>query len=68
MKTAQLGALWPIVSTRMPTKWGMFEAIGSGSVARVPAAEIETLVLDGVRRHYASWVRPKTRPPLRIVT
>ena len=28
MRTAQLGALWRIVSTRMPTRWGMFEAIG----------------------------------------
>ena len=28
MRTAQLGALWRIVSTRMPTKWGMFDAIG----------------------------------------
>jgi len=28
MGTAQTGTLWRIVSTRMPTKWGMFEAIG----------------------------------------
>ena len=26
--TAQTGALWRIASTRMPTKWGMFDAIG----------------------------------------
>jgi GTP cyclohydrolase II len=26
--TAQIGALWRIASTRMPTKWGMFGAIG----------------------------------------
>jgi len=26
--TAQIGALWRIASTRMPTKWGMFDAIG----------------------------------------
>src|SRR5262249_20775521 len=26
--TAQPGALWRIASTRMPTKWGMFEAMG----------------------------------------
>jgi hypothetical protein len=26
--TAQTGTLWRIVSTRMPTKWGMFDAIG----------------------------------------
>ena len=25
---AQSGALWRIASTRMPTKWGMFDAIG----------------------------------------
>ena len=28
MRTTQLGALWRIASTRMPTKWGMFDAIG----------------------------------------
>jgi GTP cyclohydrolase II len=28
MGTAQTGTLWRIVSTRMPTKWGMCEAIG----------------------------------------
>src|SRR3982074_850524 len=28
MKAAQAGALWRIASTRMPTRWGMFEAIG----------------------------------------
>jgi GTP cyclohydrolase II len=28
MTTAQLGALWRIASTRMPTKWGLFDAIG----------------------------------------
>jgi hypothetical protein len=27
MGTAQTGTLWRIVSTRMPTKWGMFDAI-----------------------------------------
>src|SRR5262249_49198366 len=26
--TVQSGALWQIASTRMPTKWGMFDAIG----------------------------------------
>src|SRR6516162_11348182 len=26
--TAQTGALWRMASTRMPTKWGMFDAIG----------------------------------------
>jgi GTP cyclohydrolase II len=28
MGTAQTGTLWRIVSTRMPSKWGMFDAIG----------------------------------------
>jgi GTP cyclohydrolase II len=28
MRAAQIGTLWRIVSTHMPTKWGMFEAIG----------------------------------------
>src|SRR4051812_31349517 len=28
MGTAQTGTLWRIVSTRMPTRWGMFDAIG----------------------------------------
>jgi GTP cyclohydrolase II len=28
MRTAQTGTLWRIVSTCMPTKWGMFDAIG----------------------------------------
>ena len=28
MRTAQIDPLWRIVSTRMPTKWGMFDAIG----------------------------------------
>src|SRR5712672_3546913 len=28
MKAAQAGALWRIASTRMPTRWGMFDAIG----------------------------------------
>src|ERR1700704_41502 len=28
MRPSQIGPLWRIASTRMPTKWGMFEAIG----------------------------------------
>src|SRR3954452_6359134 len=28
MRTSQIGPLWRIASTRMPTKWGVFEAIG----------------------------------------
>ena len=28
MRAAQTGLLWRIASTRMPTRWGMFDAIG----------------------------------------
>src|SRR3979409_228155 len=28
MRAAQTGPLWRIASTRMPTRWGMFDAIG----------------------------------------
>ena len=28
MRAAQTGLLWRVASTRMPTKWGMFDAIG----------------------------------------
>ena len=28
MGSVQIGTLWRIASTRMPTKWGMFDAIG----------------------------------------
>jgi GTP cyclohydrolase II len=28
MRVAQAGTLWRVVSTRMPTKWGMYNAIG----------------------------------------
>ena len=28
MRAAETGTLWRIASTRMPTKWGMFEVIG----------------------------------------
>ena len=28
IKPAQTGTLWPIASTRIPTRWGMFDAIG----------------------------------------
>ena len=41
MRTAQVDPLWRIVSTRMPTKWGMFDAIGferDGPNARIETA------------------------------
>src|SRR3982074_2233606 len=28
MRTSQIGPLWRVASTRMPTRWGMFDAIG----------------------------------------
>jgi hypothetical protein len=28
METARTGPLWRIASTRMPTRWGLFEVIG----------------------------------------
>jgi hypothetical protein len=37
MGTAETGTLWRIVSTRMPTKWGMFDVnAGVEVVARIP--------------------------------
>ena len=41
MRTAQVDPLWRIVSTRMPTKWGMFDTIGferDGPNARIETA------------------------------
>src|SRR4051812_8514084 len=43
MRTAQLGDLWRIVSTHLPTMWGMFDAIGferdiSNGIQRVETA------------------------------
>jgi GTP cyclohydrolase II len=43
MRAAQIDALWRIVSTRMPTKWGMFDVIGferdiSNGIRRVETA------------------------------
>ena len=41
MRTAQVDPLWRIASTRMPTKWGMFDAIGferDGPNARIETA------------------------------
>ena len=42
MRTAQVDPLWRIVTTRMPTKWGLFDAIGFERVERRPNARIET--------------------------
>ena len=45
METAQTGTLWRIVSTRMPTKWGMFDAIGKTAVGD------DDLPVGAVRAH-----------------
>jgi GTP cyclohydrolase II len=42
MRAAQAGTLWRIVSTRMPTKWGMFDAIGFERDISNGAPRIET--------------------------
>jgi GTP cyclohydrolase II len=42
MRTAQTGTLWQIVSTRMPTRWGMFDAIGFERDVSNGARRIET--------------------------
>ena len=35
----------------------------AGSIARVPAPEIETLVCEGIRRHLAAWVTKRAMRP-----
>jgi len=42
MGTAQTGTLWRIVSTRMPTKWGMFDAVGFERDASNATRRVET--------------------------
>ncbi|MFZ2080661.1 MAG: GTP cyclohydrolase II [Xanthobacteraceae bacterium] len=42
MSTVQTGALWRIASTRMPTKWGMFHAIGFERDISDGARKVET--------------------------
>ena len=42
MSSVQTGALWRIASTRMPTKWGMFDAIGFERDISVGARKTET--------------------------
>jgi 3,4-dihydroxy 2-butanone 4-phosphate synthase/GTP cyclohydrolase II len=51
--TAQTGALWRIASTRLPTKWGMFEAIGFERDVWTGGRSVETalaLVFGDLRR------------------
>jgi GTP cyclohydrolase II len=42
--TAQTGVVWRIASTRLPTRWGMFEAIGFERDARAGGQSVETAV------------------------
>jgi GTP cyclohydrolase II len=42
MKTTQTGPLWRIVSTHMPTKWGLFDAIGFERDVSNGARRVET--------------------------
>jgi GTP cyclohydrolase II len=42
VSTVQTGALWRIASTRMPTKWGMFHAIGFERDISDGARKVET--------------------------
>jgi GTP cyclohydrolase II len=42
MSGAATGALWRIASTRMPTRWGMFEAIGFERDVRDSTPRVET--------------------------
>ena len=51
MTVAHTGVLWRLVSTRMPTKWGMFTAVGferDASNANRPAETAVALVMGDV--------------------
>jgi GTP cyclohydrolase II len=51
--TTQTGALWRIASTRLPTKWGMFEAMGferDGWTGGRPVETALALVLGDLRQ------------------
>ena len=43
--TAQTGPLWRIASTRLPTKWGMFEAIGFERDVGTGSRTVETALV-----------------------
>src|ERR1700704_4063132 len=42
MRPSQIGPLWRIASTRMPTRWGMFDAIGYERDASNGTQRVET--------------------------
>src|SRR6266436_5956948 len=44
MRTSQIGPLWRIASTRMPTRWGMFDAIGYERDVSSGSRPVETAV------------------------
>ena len=49
MRTAETGILWRVAVTRMPTKWGMFSAIGfeTPGLERGPRAETALAIVLG---------------------
>jgi GTP cyclohydrolase II len=57
--TAQTGALWRIASTRLPTRWGMFEAIGFERDVGIGGRTVETALalLLGDPRHGVPLLR-----------
>ena len=57
--TAQAGALWRLASTRLPTKWGMFEAIGyeRDLVTGVRTVETALVLVLGDLSHGVSLLR-----------
>ena len=57
--TAQTGALWRIASTRLPTRWGMFEAIGfeRGAGTGGRTAETALALVLGDPRHGVPLLR-----------
>jgi len=49
--TLQVGTLWRVASARMPTKWGMFEAVGferDASNGSQPAESALAIVMDDI--------------------
>jgi hypothetical protein len=77
MGTAQTGTLWQIVSPRMPTKWGMFDAIGfecdvSNGTRRVETALAIVMgaLTEGVplNPHSFAHLRAKKKKPGHILT
>src|SRR6201988_2926148 len=76
MRAAQTGLLWRVASTRMPTKWGMFDAIGyerdmSNDTRRVaPALEqsAQSQCTDAERRRGGCPTRLRGRTESALVS